>query len=183
VYEVNTLNFYRTHKREVDTDINLDGLVANAEETHTCAEPSLRRLARRFGFPQLNRPGVYVIDFIGSGKSSRALIRKGRLRPLVATSTAGHKVTVVDDTDRPVKDATLWLGGREYLPDEHGAILVPFSTNPGRQPIVLSRGDFACLDHLEHHAESYHLTAGIHVDRESLLRTRRFSTAGCWRRT
>ena len=42
---------------------------------------------------ELNKPGVYVIDFIGGGKSSRALIRKGRLRPLVATGTAGQNVT------------------------------------------------------------------------------------------
>jgi len=34
IFEINTLNFYRTHQREVDTDINLDGLVANAETTH-----------------------------------------------------------------------------------------------------------------------------------------------------
>ena len=43
VFEVNTFNFYRTQQREVDTDINLDGLVPNAEETHAYAEPPLRR--------------------------------------------------------------------------------------------------------------------------------------------
>ncbi len=176
VYEINTVNFYRTHKREVDTDVNLDGLVANAEQAHAYGEPPLRRVGRKFEFPQLNRPGVYVIDFIGSGKSSRALVRKGRLRPIVTPSTAGHKVTVVDDADRPVKDAMLWLGGQEYHADKDGAILVPFSTNPGRQPIVLSRGDlgaqFACLDYLQHQPESFHLSAGIHVDREALLSQR-----------
>src|SRR5262249_54448397 len=73
VFEINTLNYYRTQKREVDTDVNLDGLVANAERTHAYAEPPLRRVARRFEFPQLTKPGVYVIDFIGAGKSSRTL--------------------------------------------------------------------------------------------------------------
>jgi transcription termination factor NusB len=175
VYEINTQNFYRTHRREVDTDINLDGLVANAEKTHTYTEPALRRLGRKFEFPELNKPGVYVIDFIGSGKSSRALVRKGRLRPLVAPSTAGQRVTIVDDADRQVKDATLWLGGAEYKADADGSILVPFSTNPGRQAIVVSRGEFACLDYLEHQPEGYQLKAGIHVDRESLL-TQRLAT-------
>src|SRR5260370_1197794 len=73
VFEINALNYYRTHQQEVDTDVNLDGLVANAEHTHVYADPPLRRLGRRFDFPDLNRPGVYVIDFIGAGKSSRAL--------------------------------------------------------------------------------------------------------------
>ncbi len=172
IFEVNTLNFYRTHQREVDTDINLDGLVANAEETHTYAEPPSRRIGRRFEFPNLKKPGVYVVDFIGGGKSSRALIRKGRLRPLIAVGTAGQVVTVVDDAHRPVNDATVWFGGAEYQPDKDGRIVLPFSTNPGRQPIVLSRGDFACLDFLEHQAENYHLQAGIHVDREALLTQR-----------
>src|SRR5207248_457359 len=38
--------------------------------------------------------------------------------------------------------------------------------------VVLSRGDFASLDHLQHQAEGYALTAGIHVDREALLARR-----------
>src|SRR5262249_45545487 len=52
VFEINTLNFYRSHQREVDTDINLDGLVANVEQTHAYVEPPLRRVARRFEFPE-----------------------------------------------------------------------------------------------------------------------------------
>src|SRR5262249_57952678 len=159
-------------QQEVNTDMSLDGLVATAEQTHAYVESPLRRVARRFEFPQLSRPGVYVIDFMGGGKSSRALVRKGRLRPLVATSTAGQVITVVDDANRLVKDAAVWLGGQEYRAESDGTILVPFSTSPGRRPVVLRRGDFACLDYLEHQPESYHLAAGIHVDREALLAQR-----------
>jgi hypothetical protein len=172
VFEINSLNFYRLHQREVDTDINLDGLVATIQETHPSAEPPLRRVARRFEFPQLTRPGVYVIDFIGAGKSSRALIRKGRLRPLVSIGTAGQVIRVVDDANQPVSDARIWFGGRDYEPDGKGRIIIPFSTRPARQPIILHRGDFACLDYLDHQAESYQLQAGIQVDRESLLTER-----------
>ena len=172
VFEVNTQNFYRTQQREVDTDINLDGLVANAEQTKTYTDPPLRRLARHFEFATLTKPGVYVVDFIGAGKSSRALIRKGRLRPLVSTGTAGQVVTVIDDANKPVKDATLWLGGQDYRADQDGRIIVPFSTAPGRRPIVLTQGNFSCLDYLSHQAEAYHLAAGIHVDREALLTQR-----------
>ena len=50
VFELNTLNFYRTQLREADTDVNLDGLVANTEQTHAYNEPPLRRVARRFEF-------------------------------------------------------------------------------------------------------------------------------------
>ena len=79
VFEINTRNFYRQNLREVDTDILLDGLVANDEQLHEYKDAPLLRKSRKFKFDKLNKRGVYVIDFIGGGKSSRALIRKGRL--------------------------------------------------------------------------------------------------------
>lgn len=77
VFEIKADNYYRDHLSEVDTDMNLDGLVANHETTETYAEPPLRRVARHFDFPTLNRRGVFIVDFIGNGKSSRVLVRKG----------------------------------------------------------------------------------------------------------
>ncbi|MFO0936903.1 MAG: hypothetical protein U0798_10360 [Gemmataceae bacterium] len=172
VFEINTVNYFRDHKREIETDVNLDGLVANSEQTLTYSEAPVRRIDRKFDFPQLTKPGVYVVDFIGGGKSSRALIRKGKLRPLVSTSTAGQIVRVVDDKNQPVPTASIWMGGREYNAEKDGAILLPFSSSLSRQPIVIRKGDFACLDFLIHQAESYTLRAGIHVDREALLSQR-----------
>ncbi|MFV1966941.1 MAG: hypothetical protein ACC628_16060 [Pirellulaceae bacterium] len=172
VFEVNTENFYRERKRDVNTDIPLDGLVANDEQVHKYTDSPLRRVRRHFEFPALKKPGVYVVDFIGNGKSSRVVVRKGKLRHLVRTSTAGHVFTVFDELDQPVRDARLWLSGHEYVADEEGRILVPFTTKPGRQKIVLSTGSFSSLGEFQHQSESYQLAAGIHVDRESLLQGR-----------
>ncbi len=172
VFEINTPAYYRQTSREVDTDVTLDGLVANSEQTFTYADSPLRRIPRSFDFPQLNKPGVYVIDFIGGGKSSRALVRKGRLRPLVVTGVAGQQVTVVDESNKPVKDFGVWLGGKEYHAGGDGVAVLPFSSSPGRHPIVLVAGEFASLDYLDHQPENYSLVAGIHVDREALLAQR-----------
>ncbi len=78
------------------------------------AEPPLRRVRRHFEFPKLTGRGVFVIDFIGNGKSSRVLVRKGRLHYLVRTSVAGQVFTVLDEKNEIVPDAQLWLGGHEY---------------------------------------------------------------------
>ncbi|MGB6043932.1 MAG: hypothetical protein WBF93_12305, partial [Pirellulales bacterium] len=169
VFELNTQNYYRDQLREIDTDINLDGLVANEERTFNYKDPSLRRVRRNFDFPELNKRGVYVIDFIGNGKSSRALIRKGQLRHLVRTSIAGHIFTILDENNQKLNDATLWMAGREYKPDEDGLISVPFSNQPQQQSIVLSHDDFASLDSFGYESENYQLQAGIFVDRESLI--------------
>ena len=62
VFEINTaqLSTART-LREVDTDINLDGLVANASRSHKYDDPPLRRRRpARSSSRELNKPGVYV---------------------------------------------------------------------------------------------------------------------------
>ena len=96
VFEINTLNFYKKFRTEIDTDINLDGLTANHEKTYTYdAAPALRS-RKKFEFPELKDRGVYVIDFIAGGKSSRALIRKGRLQLLNQVTAAGHALTILN---------------------------------------------------------------------------------------
>lgn len=172
VFEINTQNYYRNQLREVDTDISLDGLVANSEKTYTLQDPPLRRTARKYEFPQLDKPGIYVIDFIGNGKGSRALIRKGRLRHFVRTSAMGQVFTVFNERGEQVKDARIWMAGHEYQPETNGSIVVPFSSSAGRQPIVISQGGFSSLDYFQQEAENYSLTTAFHVDRESLLSRR-----------
>jgi hypothetical protein len=172
VFEINALNYYQQYKREVDSSINLDGLVANEEKTYTYEEPPLRRMRRHFDFPLLKKPGVYVIEFIGNGMSSRALICKGQLRFVERTGTAGHIFNIMDDQNKAVVNAKLWLDGHEYSADKDGAIHVPYSTRPGLQSVVLIQDQFASLSQFHHFGETYTLNAGFYVDRESLLKRR-----------
>lgn len=169
VYEINTRNLYRQRQQEIDTSINLDGLVANEELSFEYAEGPLRRMRRHFELKSLTRPGVYVVDFIGNGKSGRALIRKGRLSFVAQPSPAGHLFTILDETHQPVANAELYLGGQHFTADKEGRIAVPFSTTPGPQKIVLCSGDFCTLTEFQHHEESYSLAAGLYIDREQLL--------------
>jgi hypothetical protein len=72
VFEINTANFYRENLREVNTDINLDGLVPNWESTYEYPEPPLRRVRRRFDFPELNRPAfTWSISSAAAGAAAR----------------------------------------------------------------------------------------------------------------
>ncbi len=172
VFELNTQNFYRENLREIGPDINLDGLVANEEKTYTYKEAPLRRVRRHFEFTSLDRRGVFVIDFIGNGKASRALVRKGKLQFLVRTSAAGQIFTVLNERNKPVPEATLWLAGTQYGPDKDGTIDVPFSNQPGPQSIVLTDGKFSSLGQFTQEAEEYRLAAAMYVDREELIARR-----------
>ena len=168
VFEINTYNFYRKQQREVDTDISLDGLVANKEQLYEYDDAPLLRTSRKFKFEDLNKRGVYVIDFIGGGKSSRALIRKGRLKLVGEVTSIGQRLNVVNEAGSLVLDATVDVGGRSYTADDDGNIDLPFSTQNGAEKVVVSQGDFSSLQNLQPVRESYSLKAAFHVDRESL---------------
>ncbi len=170
VFEVNALNYYLARGEELDTSIDLDGLVAAEEQTHRFTEPPLRRVRRTFEFPSLGRAGIFVVEFIGGGISSRALVRKGRLRFAERVGSAGHVFTVLDEDARPLRNASIWMGGREVAADREGAITLPFSAQPGRQAILLRHGTLTTLEAFEHRGEDYSFTAGLYVDREALVR-------------
>jgi hypothetical protein len=170
VYDINTAGYYKANRRELGTDMPLDGLVANRETVVTYDDPPLRRVARHFDFPELDKKrGAYMVEFIGNGISSRALVIKGKLHYLEETGSAGHVFTILDEKNQKVDGATLWMAGHEYAPKD-GRIIVPFSTAPGPQPIVLQLGDFASFDRFTHDAENYTFKAGFEVDREELIR-------------
>jgi hypothetical protein len=118
IYELNALNYFLTQRRQLNTDLPLDGLVANAETTHSYDDPPLRRVRRNFTFPELKgRRGAWMIEFIGGGRSSRALVRKGQWQIIQQTGPAGDMLTVVDEQHAIVKDAAIWLDGRKLTPD------------------------------------------------------------------
>ncbi len=169
VYEINSFNYYQAHGKPVDTAINLDGLVPAEERVVRYQAPPFRRIRRSFDFPELNRPGVWVVEFIGNGKSSRAVIRKGTLYAVEEISAAGHAFRIFDGANQHRREASLWMRGREYQPDENGVITVPFTSQPVSQPIILSLGEFCALDRFDHQKEQYQLRVRFYPAREHLL--------------
>ncbi len=176
-YVINSFGYYREHAQELSTGINLDGLVANHERIVEYKYGPLRRHVETFSFPELDAPGVYVIDFIGNGRSSRALIRKGRLTYLERIGAAGHVFTVLDGAGAIVDDAEIWLDGHLFAADDSDEIVIPFSTNPGTAQIILRSGNAAALHAFTHQAESYDLRTAFLVDREALQSGRNATVA------
>ncbi len=168
VFAIDAFRYLIEKQREVDETIELDGLVANHEEVFHFDDPPIRRVRRRFELPILAGPGTFVVEFVGNGLRSRAVIHKGFLQAVEVPGAAGHMFSIFDEAGAPVPDATLWLGGREYGPDERGQIVVPFSTDPGERRIVLHQGERASLATFPHVREEYGLRAPCHVDREAL---------------
>ncbi len=177
IFELNTYNYYVSNEREIDVRIDLDGLAATREKVVKYDDSPFKRSRRVFEFPNLNKNGVFVIEFIGNGKSSRAVVQKGRLHLLETIGPAGHEFTILDDSNNPRPGAVMILSGREFKPNSDGRIVVPFTTDPELVTVVLKDDSFCSLDSFEHMEESYELFAGFYVDRESLIKDARAAAA------
>ncbi|MCF6284373.1 MAG: hypothetical protein L3K26_04210, partial [Candidatus Hydrogenedentes bacterium] len=168
VFEIDTKSYYQALNWEINTAIDLDGLVANQEQVYAYSEAPLRRVRRQFSLPELTGRGVWVVEFVGNGTSSRAVVAKGALQYVSRTGPAGQVFTVFDESGAQVPDASIWFSGRSYTADKDGEITLPFSTNPGTKNFILSDGEFASRRTFEHAGEVYRLSTGFHVDAESL---------------
>ena len=169
VYEINSLNYYLDQEREINTDLKLDGLIANEELTYRYDQAPILRHREAFSFDTLkNRRGVWVIEFIGNGISSRALVRKGKLQYLSESTPGGELVSVFDEANALVEKASIWFGGKEYIANADGQILLPFSTK-GEVDIVLSDGEMSSFDRIDLPEEGYHFEMGGILEQETLL--------------
>lgn len=151
--------------------LDVDGLVPNTEMTFDYAQAPLTRHRERFGIEELSGAGTYLVEMIGGGVSSRAVVRKGSLHLLARVGSAGHVFRVLGADRTLAQDAVLRFGARDYTPDENGEIFVPFTTAPSQKTVLLRTGDagaasIATFDHLP---ETYALEAAIHAPTEALL--------------
>jgi hypothetical protein len=169
IYEINLLNYYRNHTQPLGTDIDLDGLVPNQQRQLTFSQPAQRRHTEKIDFPEFVGRGSWVVDLLGGGQRSRALIHKGRLIALERLGDAGQVFEIIDETGSKLPTSHLELEGRKFLPDDQGRIIVPYSEQTVSRQVLLVIGDFASPLLITHHSEAYELQAGFLVDRQSLV--------------
>ncbi|MEX0824897.1 MAG: hypothetical protein WD119_01960, partial [Pirellulaceae bacterium] len=169
IYEINTPSFYRSHEKLVHADIDLDGLVATHERRIDYTQPAIRRHRETIDLPEIEGRGVWVIDMLGGGLRTRALIRRGDLRTTVSKSANGLEITVLDEARHPVPEARLLIGSQEFLADDQGRIEVPLMDKATQRAAVLRDDALAVPIALDHAAESYRLQAAMALSRQQLL--------------
>ena len=114
--------------------------------------------------------GVFIIDFVGNGVSSRAVIRKGALSCLIEYTIAGHLVTIITE-DRKIcgKGAGMWLRGRFHASNDEGRVILPYSDSDETVTAVLVSGGFADITKLALKRESYKFKCAFVYNQESFL--------------
>ncbi|MDF3129324.1 hypothetical protein P0Y35_08965 [Kiritimatiellaeota bacterium B1221] len=170
IYELQTFNYYQTHRAPVDQAIDLDGMIPTHERTLEVKADPGRRIRRTLTLPEIQQRGVYVVELIGNGVSSRALLHVGHLESISVPTAAGQVMVVLNEQGETVEDAKVWMDGREYSAGKGGMILLPYSENPGTRFVILQDGNFASPENFSHLGEDYQFTAGIHIDPQTLNR-------------
>ncbi|KAA0151238.1 hypothetical protein FNF29_04713 [Cafeteria roenbergensis] len=118
LFELNTTAIFRETGADVQTDMELAGLVPAVVETIALERSPFHQAAEEIALPALAEPrrGVWIMEAIGGGLRARCIIRKGALRVVSAATAAGHSFRVLDENNRPVPAdrASIWMDGTEF---------------------------------------------------------------------
>ena len=169
IYQLNPRNIFRKSGSAVSTDLDLDGLVANAERTIEYSLPADRRHRETIAIPECDGRGSWMIDLLGGGLRSRALIVKGQLRSTELLTDAGHELRIYDESGKPAAGAHIEMGTRTFRPGDDGAILIPYAADQSTHPILLVDGSVATIETFLHRREGYSLWLGAMIDSQNLL--------------
>ena len=174
IFEFNSENYYRKNMAPFRTDVNLDGLIASHEESFTFSELPQMKFRHVFDFPSLdNKVGLYVIEFIANGFSSRAVIKKGTLSLVTRSSIAGHIAYILDENRNICTgDKTgMWFDDNYFKadPEKGGRIIIPYEKYSNSGSSILIHNEFAQLADFNRLTETYSLNCSYVLHPESLL--------------
>ncbi|MGI9469920.1 MAG: hypothetical protein ACR2NZ_00210 [Rubripirellula sp.] len=165
IYEINTSSYYRNHEKLINTDIDLDGLVATHERKIEFNQPAVRRHAETLNLKEIEGRGVWIADLVGQGVRARALIRRGEIDHVDSFNADGMVFTIIDENRKPIPAATMWVGAREFIADDQGRIVLPPVVDQVSRRAIISDGEISNQVKFPHMKESYHLSAGMNLDR------------------
>lgn len=174
VFEFNSLNYFKKTKTPFRTDVNLDGLIATKEFVYNHDEPPQQKFRKHLEFEHLdNRVGVFIIEMIGNGFSSRATIKKGALSLIHKSTIAGQVAYIVDENKQicSSEDTGIWYNDTFFKADtKHGGrILIPFEKYSSSGQAILVHEGFAHLETFSRLTEEYSFDAKFVLHPESLI--------------
>lgn len=90
VFEFNTLTYYRKNLKPFDTGLDLDGLESSITKKFEFNDPPNVKRQETFKFDELiGKVGLFIVEFLGNGRSARAVVKKGSLSLIHRSTVAG----------------------------------------------------------------------------------------------
>ena len=141
IIEINTKAYFLQNNSQVPYDVNLDGLIVEEEYSYDYDFNKFQTFIRTFEFSSLTgKQGTFVIEFIGNGLTTRAIIKKGFLRYIQKTTAAGYMIHIFDENNLLCTTGGVFLDGKFFALNEKNYALVPFSQQKTTKNIILTDG-------------------------------------------
>lgn len=174
IFEINTENFYRKNNSEIDARIKLDGLLPAKQINISFNEPPIIRFKKDFKFDSITerKRGIFVIELIGGGLSSRAMIRKGSLTLVQQTTLKGAVFHVVNEEKEICKNenTSIWVNSTLYTANqEDGSILIPYQSSQLNSKAIIIDEDFAELVQINIPSKTINFDCSMIFNEESLF--------------
>ena len=169
IYEIDQPAHLARHGSEPDVNLDLDGLVPHHERKLKFQQKALVRHRELIDLPELDGPGVWLVDFVSGQVSARALVRKGNITPYLEGTASSQIVRVFDENGTPVNGFHIDLGRETLTADANGRVTIPDSGNQAISRGIVNTGKLAASINLCTREEEPKLEARFHLDREQLI--------------
>lgn len=173
IYYINSIAYYLNKNTEFTPEIDLDGLVANQEIWFYYNQTQLIKHREEFNFESLkNQRGTYIIDFIGNGKQTRALINLGQLRYVEKLNEIGHEIYIFDEYNQACNDTKsgIYIDNQFYSANQNGFSLIPYAYEQRNKKMIITDGKLGKLiENFVHLQAKFEIKAYYYVYEEQIL--------------
>ncbi len=177
IYEINTENYYLTKKTALTSLINVEGVIAS--ETFDIkiegGENPLKRIRKTINLTQIpkNKRGVYLIEILGNGMSTRIIIKKGKLNLITRSTAKGILCQMINEKNEVLKgDKTyLWYNDIKYTCGEKdGFIALPYKALVDHSnKCILVHDSYADITEIKKKSENFQLKGHFSYLNESII--------------
>ena len=115
-----------------------------------------------------------MIDFIGNGLVSRAVIKKGNFSLIYKNNNLGHTIYILDENQNILKgeNTGIWVLNKFYKSNlENGSIFIPYNPNIVETLTVIAKHENFCdLNEIEFNYINFYKLDGMFIfNRESII--------------
>ena len=172
IYEINTENYYYSNKSDFDYNISLDGIVPTFKDKFTFNEKPQLIVDKKIPLIKLpKKRGLFVVELIGNGHVSRAVIQRGYLKCIHKNTVNGKVFYILDEENKILKGEKtgLWINNIWYSSiKETGAILIPYSVKGNI--LILKHDEFCFLEKgIDIPEEKYEFNGQFIINEESFI--------------
>lgn len=173
VYEINTVNYFKTRSTAFDSQLDIAGIIPTEVFKFAYPQPPMEAHRETFEIERIKiaSRGLYIVELTGQGLSSRAVVKRGGLNLIQTTCQHAYRYCILDENKQVCcgASAKIWMADKEYLADEKGWIEIPFQTSAVNQFAIIQVNDFAEPYRIELPAIQLKLLTSVVYNEESLV--------------